>query len=89
MQRRSLRNWMLLLLYCRTSGCQDDLRLEMLRRRLRVHLVVPLLLRSCRVVNYCLRGCRVRSRLRNRLLQRGSPHGWNRRSCAWTHFGHR
>lgn len=79
----------------------NDLRLKMLRRRLLlVHLVVPLvllllmMLRRSRVMNYSLRRSRVRSRLWNR-LQRGTPHGRNRRSSSAanastrTHFGHR
>lgn len=86
-----------LLLLLLTSRIHNHLRLKMLRRLL-VHLVVPLhllllLRRHRRMMHYSLRGSRVRSRLWNWLLQRGTPHGWNRRTSSTattrTHFGHR
>lgn len=85
----------LLVLLLLNSRIDNHLRLKMLRWRLLVHLVVPLLLLILgrrRMMHYGLRRSRIRSRLGNLLLlQRGTPHGRNRRtsSTTWTHFGHR
>lgn len=91
----------LLMLLLLNSLIHNHLRLQMLRLRLLlIHLVVPLvlllmMLRRSRVMNYSLRRSRVRSWLWNRLLllQRGTSDGRNRRTSSTastrTHFGHR